>query len=89
MVAEVKFGYLSSTSAWLSNRKQDCSSGGQKCSESLATCGIPQGSCLGLFLFIIYLKDFKYLALSKAGMYARDTCVTLILHSTDYGVRKS
>ena len=64
--------------SYLSNRKQYCSLGDQKSSESFVTCGIPQGSCLGPLLFIIYLNDFEdYLVLSKAGMYADDTQVTL------------
>ena len=45
--------------SYLSNRKQYCSLGDQKSSESLVTCGIPQGSCLGPLLFIIYLNDFE------------------------------
>ena len=62
----------------LSNRKQYCSLGDQKSSESFVTCGIPQGSCLGPLLFIIYLNDFEdCLVHSKAGMYADDTHVTL------------
>ena len=64
--------------SFLSNRKQYCSLGDQKSSESLVTCGIPQGSCLGPLLFIIYLNGFEdCLVLSKAGMYADDTHVTL------------
>ena len=64
--------------SYLSNRKQYCSLGDQKSSESFVTCGIPQGSCLGPLLFIIYLNDFEdCLVHSKAGMYADDTHVTL------------
>ena len=68
----------------LSNSKQYCSLGDQKSSESLVTCGIPQGSCLGPRLFIIYLNDFEdCLVLSKAGMYADDTHVTVTSDSIE------
>ena len=44
----------------------------------MVICGIPQGSCMGLLLFIIYLNDFeKCLELTRANMYADDTHVTL------------
>ena len=70
--------------SYLSNRKQYCSLGDQKSSESLVTCGIPQGSCLGPLLFIIYLNDFEdCLVLSKAGMYADDTHVTVTSDSIE------
>ena len=49
--------------SYLNNRRQYCSYGNQKSSESLITCGIPQGSCLGPFLFIIYINDFESLIL--------------------------
>ena len=40
--------------------------------------GIPQGSCLGLLLFIIYLDDFeKCLEFSRASVYADDTTITI------------
>ena len=42
------------------------------------TCGIPQGSCLGSLLFIIYLNDFeRYLQSSWASIYADDTSLTI------------
>ena len=66
----------------LSNRKQYCSLG--ESNGNFVTCDIPQGSCLGPFLFIIYLNDFDdCLVLSKAGMYADNTHVTLTYDSME------
>ena len=71
-------------STFLSNRKQFCSVNGQKSGARLVTCGIPQGSCLGPLLFIIYLNDFeKCLEFSRASMYADDTHVTLTSNNVD------
>ena len=41
------------------------------------TCEIPEGSCLGPLLFILYLNDFEScLKFSKANFYADDTEVS-------------
>ena len=40
--------------------------------------GIPQGSCLGPFLFLLYVNDFENcLEYMTPNMYADDTCVTI------------
>lgn len=64
--------------SYLENRKQYCAANGYESRPRTDTCGIPQGSCLGPILFIMYLNDIeKCLEVSKAGMYADDTQVTL------------
>ena len=43
----------------ISNRKQFCLVNGQQSGARLVICGIHQGSCLGVLLFIIYPNDFE------------------------------
>ena len=59
--------------SYLKSRQQYCSLNGHKSSLLQVTCGIPQGSCLGPLLFILYLNDFEScLKFSKANLYADD-----------------
>ena len=63
--------------SYLSSRKQFCSV--IRCESTVreVTCGIPQGSCLGPLLFILYLNDFEEcLQFSRASIYADDIHVT-------------
>ena len=63
--------------SYLSCRQQYCTLNGHKSSSLQFTCGIPQGTCLGPLLFILYLNDFEYcLNISRANLYADDTEVS-------------
>ena len=69
---------------YLHNRQQYCSINGKKSNLKEITCGIPQGSCLGPLLLILYLNDFeKCLKYSKANIYADDTNVTIASNDED------
>ena len=64
--------------SYLTNRSQYCSIDGQVSDIMEIDCGIPQGSCLGPLLFIIYLNDFEHcLEHSRANMYSDDTEITI------------
>ena len=64
--------------SYLTNRSQYCSIDGQVSDIMEIESGIPQGSCLGPLLFIIYLNDFEHcLEHSRANMYADDTEITI------------
>ena len=64
--------------SYLLNRQQYCSLHGKNSKKREVTCEIPQGSCLGPLLFILYLNDLeRCLKYSKANSYADDTNVTI------------
>ena len=62
----------------LSNKSQKCGVNGVLSSASRLTCGVPQGSILGLLLFLIYINDLpNCLDISCAKMFADDTNITV------------
>ena len=83
LLAKLKrFGICKKELAWfasyLTERQQYCYLNGQNSEKGLANCGIPQGSCLGPLLFILYANDFEEsLAKFTPNMYADDMSFTL------------
>ena len=69
---------LSWFTSYLTNREQFCYFDGSTSSKSSIKCGIPQGSCLGPLLFILYINDFENcLKRMNRNMYADDTRVNI------------
>ena len=66
-------------SSYLDNQKQYCR---VKCTTSSIVSidlGVPQGLCLGPFLFLLYINDVPFaLKRAKATMYADDTAISKI-----------
>ena len=75
-----KLGINQSTLQWfqsyLSNRKQRTSCGNELSDSLPITVGVPQGSILGLLLFIIYIDNLPTtVTYSKILLYADDTVI--------------
>ena len=64
--------------SYLENRKQFCRVDGTSSDVRRINCGVPQGSCLGPLLFLIYINDLPFsLQKSHVSMYADDTAISL------------
>jgi len=82
-----KYGFHDTTYKWLknyvSNRKQFVCFKGCHSSKATLLCGVPQGSILGLLLFLIYINDlFNVSNILSPIMYADDT--TLVLSHSNF-----
>ena len=62
--------------SYLSNRKQFSRLNGVDSATREIKIGVPQGSCLGSLLFLIYISDLpRAVQNSKMSMFADDTCL--------------
>ena len=43
--------------SYLENRRQYCKVNGKVSKTEVVNCGVPQGSCLGPLLFLVYIND--------------------------------
>ena len=86
------YGINRNSSKWfesyLSNRSQKCKFNCHLSQAKQITCGVPQGSILGLLLFLIYINHPLPNCLQKAAsrMYADDTNITSA--ASDLNVRE-
>ena len=46
--------------SYLTNRRQFCRIDGKLSSIENISCGVPQDSCLGLLLFLLFINDTPY-----------------------------
>ena len=80
------YGFSQNSINWMKSylygRKQSVYVNGSFSSPRSTTCGIPQGSCLGPLLYIIYTNDLPLVLMdSNANMFADDTTITAVAES--------
>ena len=71
--------------SYLNNPAQKCFLNGSLSDSQPLTCGIPQGTILGLLLFILYINDLpNCLVNSHPRIYADDTRLTFASNDVAY-----
>ena len=81
-----KYGVSGNELAWfmsyLQDRRQLCKVNGVSSRMEDIHCGVPQGSCLGPLLFIVYINDLPFcLESCQVTMYADDTSISFTAKS--------
>ena len=61
--------------SYLSDRSQSVDVGGTRSDPKPITCGVPQGSILGLLLFLIYVNDMQASVICKLLLFADDSAL--------------
>ena len=69
------------TSSWLSGRSQQVVLDGQASDPVPVLSGVPQGSVLGLILFLIFINDLPYNIKSSVRLFADDCVLFKNIHS--------
>ena len=82
------YGVRNTESKWfqsyLSDRQQLCKVNGISSNLQFIKCGVPQGSCLGPLVFLLFINDMPLsLHNSKVTMYADDTSLAYAFNSID------
>ena len=68
---------LSLFSSFLHDRSQYVSINSSNSCKQNISCGVPQGSVLGPFLFTLYINDIASISSTNPRLFADDTCLVL------------
>lgn len=68
--------------SYLANRKQVICVNGRWSAQASVSCGVPQGSVLGPFLFLISINDLPDCINTETYLYADDS--TFLMHAIDF-----
>ena len=84
-------GFSKNTITWfksyLCERKFKISINTSYSSPASLLCGVPQGSILGLLLFLLYINDLPQAVVSDSLLYANNTCI-VFQHKNEIEIEK-